>query len=83
MTKDDKIRDEKLQYDINREATIISALSSVKSDIYEYLKGEQVLPHDQRRVIQRAKFTSHRFKKSLEKQTETIEDLGKRQIKAI
>ena len=30
MTVDDKIRDEKLQYDINREATKISALSSGK-----------------------------------------------------
>ena len=30
MTIDDKIRDEKLQYDINREAAKISALSSKK-----------------------------------------------------
>ena len=34
MTIDDKIRDEKLQYDINREATKISALSSGKIDKY-------------------------------------------------
>ena len=40
MTTDDKIRDEKLQYDINREAAKISALSSVKMDKYEYLTGE-------------------------------------------
>ena len=37
MTIDDKIRDEKLQYDINREAKI-SALPSVKIDKYEYLQ---------------------------------------------
>ena len=37
MTIDDKIRDEKLQYYINREAAKISALSSGKFDKYEYL----------------------------------------------
>ena len=35
MTIDDKIRDEKLQYYINREATKISALSSGKIDKYK------------------------------------------------
>ena len=38
---DDKIRDEKLQYDIKREAVEISALSSGKIDKYEYLTGEE------------------------------------------
>ena len=51
MTIDDKIRDEKLQYDINREAAKISALSSGKNDKYEYLTGEEALPSDQKRVI--------------------------------
>ena len=37
MTIDNKIRDEKLQYDIIREAAKISALSSGKNDKYEYL----------------------------------------------
>ena len=46
MTSDDKIRAEKLQYDINREATKISALSSGKMDKYEYLTGEEILPSD-------------------------------------
>ena len=36
MTIDDQIRDEKLQYDINREAAKISALSSNKFNKYEY-----------------------------------------------
>ena len=40
MTTDDKIRDEKLQYNIDREAAKISALSSGKSGKYEYLTGE-------------------------------------------
>ena len=38
MTIDDKIKDEKIKYDINREAAKISALSSGKIDKYEYLK---------------------------------------------
>ena len=48
MTTDGKIRDEKLQYDINREAAKISALSSRKVDKYEFLTGEEILPPDQR-----------------------------------
>ena len=35
MTIDDRIRDEKLQYDINRRAAKISELSSGKIDKYE------------------------------------------------
>ena len=40
MTVKDKIKDEKLQYDINRDSAKISALSSGKVDKYEYLTGE-------------------------------------------
>ena len=36
MTIDDKIRDEKLQYDINRKAAKISVLSSRKINKYKY-----------------------------------------------
>ena len=57
MTIDDKIKDEKLQYDINREAAKISALSSGKIDKYEYLTGEEILPSDESRIIEQAKFT--------------------------
>ena len=60
MTTDDKIRDEKLQYDINREAAEISALSSGKIDKYEYLTDEEILPSNQRLTIEQAKF----FRKS-------------------
>ena len=52
MTIDDKIRDENLQYDNNREAAKISELSSVKIDEYEFLTGEEILPPDQRRVVE-------------------------------
>ena len=51
----DKLRDEKLQYNINREETIISALSSSKTDKYEYLTGEEILPSNQSQIIE-AKF---------------------------
>ena len=67
-----KIVDEKLQYDINREAVKISALSSGKIDKYEYLTGEEILPSDLRRVIERAKFTYSHLEKALEKHKTTI-----------
>ena len=44
MTIDDQIRDEKLQYDINREAAKTSVLSSGKTDKYECHTGEEILP---------------------------------------
>ena len=40
MTIDNEIRNGKPQYDINREAAKISALSSGKIDKYEYVTGE-------------------------------------------
>ena len=40
MTIKDQIRDQKIQYDINREAEKISAFSLGKIDTYEYLTGE-------------------------------------------
>ena len=51
------MRDQKLQYDINREAAKISALSSRKIDKYEYLTGEEILPSDQSRIIEQVTFT--------------------------
>ena len=83
MTIDDKVRDEKLQYEINTEAAKISALSSGKLDKYEYLTGVKILPSDQRRVIEQAKFTYSPLGKALEKQTKTIEDQSKKQVKGI
>ena len=81
MTIDDKIIDEKLQYDINREAAKISALSSRKVDKYEYLAGKEILPSNQRQIIEQTKFTYSPLGKALEKQTKTIKDQGKKQIK--
>ena len=56
MTIDDKIRDEKLKYNINREATKLSALFSGKIDQYEYLAGEKIVPFNQRQIREQAKF---------------------------
>ena len=83
MTIEDEIKDEKLQYDINREAAKISALSSGKIDKYEYLTGVEILPSNQQQIIEQAKFTYSPLGKAFEKQTKTIEDQGEKQIKAI
>ena len=56
MTNDDKVRDEKRQYDINREAAKISALSFEKIGKYEYLTSEEILPSNQRQIIEQTKF---------------------------
>ena len=83
MTIEDQIRDEKLQYDINREAAKISALSSGKIDKYEILTGEEILPSNQQQIIEQVKFTYFPLGKAFEKQTKTIEDRGETLIKAI
>ena len=83
MTIEDQIKDEKLQYDINREAAKISAISSGEIDKYEYLTGEEILPSNQQQIIEQAKFTYSPIGKAFEKQTKTIEDKGEKQIKAI
>ena len=54
MTIEDQIRDEKLQYDINREAARISALSSNKFNKYEHLVGKEILPSNQKQMIEGA-----------------------------
>ena len=82
MTIEDQIKDEKLQYDINREAAKISALSSRKVDKYEYLTREEILPSNRQQIIQQAKFNYSPLGKALEKQIKTIEDQGKKQVKA-
>ena len=65
MTINDQIRDEKLQYDIDRKAAAISALSSGKIHKYEYLTGEDILPSNQQQIIEQA------ILKAFEKQIKT------------
>ena len=76
MTVDDQTEDEKLQYDINTETAKITALSSGKTDKYEYLTGEEILPSNQKQIIEQAKFTYSPLGKAFEKQIKTIEDQG-------
>ena len=83
MAIDDKIKDEKLQYNINKEAAKISTLSSGKIDKYEVLTGEEILPSDESRIIEQAKFTYSSLLKAFEKQIKKIEDQGEKQIKAL
>ena len=67
MIIDDQIRDEKLQYDITREAAKISALSSNKIGKYEYLAGEEILPSNQKQIIGKSvSKTNEETKKQLE-----------------
>ena len=67
MATDDQIEEEKLQYDINREAAKISALPSGKIDKYQYLTGEEVLPYNRKQIIEQAKFTYSPLEKTFEK----------------
>ena len=83
MTIEDQIRDEKLQYDVNRETAKILALSSGKTDKYEYLTGQEILPSNQQQIINQAKFSYSPSGKAFEKQTKTIKDQGEKQIKTI
>ena len=83
MTIEDRIKDEKLQYEINREAAKISALSSGKLDKYEYLTGEEILPSNQQQIIQQAKFNYSPLGKAIEKQIKTIKDQGEKQVVAL
>ena len=83
MTIEDRIKDEKLRYDINRQAAKISVLSSAKLDKYEYLTGVEILPSNQQQIIEQTKFTYSPLGKAFEKQTKTIKDQGKKQVDAL
>ena len=81
MTINDQIRDEKIQYRINREAAKIPALSSGKIHKYEYLTGGDILLCNQQQIIEQAKFTYSPLGKAFEKQIK--EDQGQKQVDAL
>ena len=83
MAINDQIRHEKLQYDINREAANISALSSGKIHEYEYLTGEDIFTYNQQHIIEQAKFTYSSLGKAFEKQIKTNEDQDQKQVDAL
>ena len=79
MTIDDQIRDERLQYDINKEAAKISALLSGKLDKCEYLTSKEILPSNQKKKKKKkkneqAKFAYSPLGNTFETQIKTIED---------
>ena len=67
LSNHDKTRNEKLKYDINREAEKISALSSGKNDKYEYLTGKEILPSNWRQITEQDKFTYSLLGKAFQK----------------
>ena len=58
MPIEDKIRDVKLRYNINKEAA-----KKIRIDKYEYLTGEEILPSNGRQIIEQSKFTYSYLKK--------------------
>ena len=75
MTIDNRIRDQKLQCDINKETAKISASSG---NIYKhkYLTGEEILPSNQRQIIEQAKLTDSLLSRIIEKQIKMIDEGG-------
>ena len=72
MANNDQIMNEQVQYDINWKAAKIAALSSGKIGQYDYLTGEEILPSNQKQIIEQVKFTYSSLGKAFEKQTKII-----------
>ena len=69
-----------MQYDINRETAKVSALSSGKINKYEYLTGEEILPSNQKQIIEQVKFTYSSLGEAFEKQARTTEEQEEKQV---
>ena len=83
MPTDDKIIDEKLHYNINREPARISGLSSDEVNKCEYLTGEEILNSDQSIMTELAEFKYYPLGIVFEKQNKTMENQGKKQVKVL
>ena len=83
MTINDQIRNEKLQYDLNREAAKTSALPSGKIDKYKYPTREDILPSNQPQINEQAKSSYSPLGKAFGKQIKTIQNQGEKQIDAL
>ena len=77
MTITDQIKDEKLQYNINREAAKISVLSSGKLHKYKYLTGEDILPSTQQQIIEQTKFKDSPLGRAFDKQMKKTKERKK------
>ena len=56
---------------------------SGKIDKHEYPTGKEILPPDQSRLVEQAKFTYSSLEKAFEKQIKTIEDQRRKQVPAL
>ena len=81
MAINDQIRDGKIQDDINRKVTEISALSSGKIDKYQYLTGEETILSNQQQILEEAKFTYSPLEKAFEKQIKQLEIKEKNKLR--
>ena len=81
MTIDDQVRDEILQYDINRKAAIISVLSSDKINKYEYRTGEEILLSNRQQIIEQARFTYSPLGKVLKNKQKQLKMKEKNNLK--
>ena len=70
MTTENKIKNEKLQYAINRKAAKSYALSSSITNKQEYIKGEEILHISQRKIVENSRFTCSPPNRILEKTNE-------------
>ena len=83
MTIENKIKDEKLQYDINRDVTKISALSSGKIDKYETLLVRKYYPQINKKLLNKLNLLILLWEKLLKNRQKKIEDQGEKQTKTI
>ena len=67
MTIDHKIRDEKLQSDINKAVAKNISIIFCKIDKYEHLTGAETFSSNQRQRIEQAKFECSSLEKAFEK----------------
>ena len=74
MNIDDKFRDQKLQYDINRAAGKIAPGKIGKCDC---LTGDEILPQQKHKITEDAKFIYSLLVKALEKQRSPLKSKGK------
>ena len=68
MTTDERNKDEKVKYYINREAANIYVLLPGKIDKYRYFADKEIFPPQQSRTIEQAIFTYPPLGKTFEKQ---------------
>ena len=61
----------------DKQQKYISSKSS-KIDEHGYFTGEEILPSEQRRMMEQGKFTYSPLGKAFKRQTRTIEDQGKK-----